>query len=212
MGLSNTIPLLLLSILMFGVLGNAQLTSDFYSTTCPNVTVIARSLLEQASRSDVRLTAQVMRLHFHDCFVNTYTCALNIELKACEPQGCDGSVLLDAALADGVEGEKEAFQNAGSLGGFEVIDEIKTALENVCPGVVSCADILAITAEISVSLAGGPSWDVLLGRRDGRTANRDDAVAALPLGPDSLDILTTKFSEHNLDTTDLVALSGTFAF
>ena len=70
----------------------------------------------------------------------------------CEPQGCDGSVLLDAALADGVEGEKEAFQNAGSLGGFEVIDEIKTALENVCPGVVSCADILAITAEISVSL------------------------------------------------------------
>ena len=59
---------------------------------------------------------------------------------------------MDAALADGVEGEKEAFQNAGSLGGFEVIDEIKTALENVCPGVVSCADILAITAEISVSL------------------------------------------------------------
>ncbi|CAF2136758.1 peroxidase 58-like [Brassica rapa] len=196
MGLSNTIALLLISNLMFGVLGNAQLTSDFYSTTCPNVTVIARGLLEQASRSDVRLTAQVMRLHFHDCFVN----------------GCDGSVLLDAALADGVEGEKEAFQNAGSLGGFEVIDEIKTALENVCPGVVSCADILAITAEISVSLAGGPSWDVLLGRRDGRTANRDDAVAALPLGPDSLDILTTKFSEHNLDTTDLVALSGAHTF
>ncbi|KAL0681361.1 hypothetical protein Bca4012_048208 [Brassica carinata] len=175
---------------------SGELTSDFYSMTCPNVTVIARSLLEQASRSDVRLTAQVMRLHFHDCFVN----------------GCDGSVLLDAALADGVEGEKEAFQNAGSLGGFEVIDEIKTALENVCPGVVSCADILAITAEISVSLAGGPSWDVLLGRRDGRTANRDDAVAALPLGPDSLDILTTKFSEHNLDTTDLVALSGAHTF
>ena len=70
MGLSNTIALLLISNLMFGVLGNAQLTSDFYSTTCPNVTVIARGLLEQASRSDVRLTAQVMRLHFHDCFVN----------------------------------------------------------------------------------------------------------------------------------------------
>jgi len=59
---------------------------------------------------------------------------------------------LDAAPADGVEGEKEAFQNAGSLDGFEVIDDIKTALENVCPGVVSCADILAIAAEISVAL------------------------------------------------------------
>ena len=56
--------------------------------------------------------------------------------------------------------------------------------------------------------AGGPSWDVLLGRRDGRTANRGDAVAALPLGPDSMEILTSKFSVHNLDTTDLVALSG----
>lgn len=67
-------------------------------------------------------------------------------------QGCDGSVLLDAAPADGVEGEKEAFQNAGSLDGFKVIDDIKTALENVCPGVVSCADILAIAAEISVAL------------------------------------------------------------
>ncbi|CAH2072328.1 unnamed protein product [Thlaspi arvense] len=138
MGLSNTIPSLLLSILMFGALGIAQLSSDFYSNTCPNVTIIARSLIEQASRSDVRLTAQFTRLHFHDCFVN----------------GCDGSVLLDAAPANGVEGEKKAFQNDNSLDGFEVIDDIKTALENVCPGVVSCADILSIAAEISVSLCG----------------------------------------------------------
>lgn len=33
-------------------------------------------------------------------------------------------------------------------------------------------------------------------------------MAALPLGPDSMEILTSKFSVHNLDTTDLVALSG----
>ncbi|CAA7059086.1 unnamed protein product [Microthlaspi erraticum] len=175
---------------------NCRLRSDFYSTTCPNVTVIARGLIEQASRSDVRLPAKVMRLHFHDCFVN----------------GCDGSVLLDAAPADGVEGEKGALQNANSLAGFEVIDDIKTALENVCPGVVSCADILPIAAEVSVALAGGPSWDVLLGRRDGRTASQTDAAAALPLGSDSLDILTSKFSAHNLDTTDLVALSGAHTF
>ncbi|EOA22256.1 hypothetical protein CARUB_v10002844mg [Capsella rubella] len=197
MYLSKTLLFILFSIwILFGVLGNAQLSSGFYSTTCPNATVIARGLIEQASRGDVRLTAKVMRLHFHDCFVN----------------GCDGSVLLDAAPADVVEGEKEAFQNAGSLGGFEVIDDIKTALENVCPGVVSCADILAIAAEISVALAGGPSWDVLLGRRDGRTAISADAVATLPLGSDSLHILTSKFSVHNLDTTDLVALSGAHTF
>ena len=78
MGLSNiNIPLLLLSLLMFGVLGNAQLSSDFYSESCPNVTIIARRLIQRASRSDVRLTAKVMRLHFHDCFVNVRSISIH---------------------------------------------------------------------------------------------------------------------------------------
>lgn len=64
-------------------------------------------------------------------------------------QGCDGSLLLDNA--DGIETEKDEPQNA-SVDGYGVVDDIKTALENVCPGVVSCSDILAIAAQISVSL------------------------------------------------------------
>lgn len=65
-------------------------------------------------------------------------------------QGCDGSILLDNA--DGIVSEKDANPNRNSALGFEVVDDIKTALENVCPGVVSCADILAIASQISVSL------------------------------------------------------------
>lgn len=64
-------------------------------------------------------------------------------------QGCDGSLLLDNA--DGIESEKDARPNL-STEGYDVVDSIKTALENVCPGVVSCADILAIASQILVSM------------------------------------------------------------
>jgi len=58
-------------------------------------------------------------------------------------QGCDGSVLIDSPS------EKDAIPNL-TLQGFEVIDAAKTAIEKVCPGVVSCADILAMASQIAV--------------------------------------------------------------
>lgn len=64
--------------------------------------------------------------------------------KLIDLQGCDGSVLLNST--DTMLTEKEALLNKGSLRGFEQIDEIKMELECACPGVVSCADILALVA------------------------------------------------------------------
>ncbi len=63
-------------------------------------------------------------------------------------QGCDASVLLDSTANN--EAEKEAVPNL-SLAGFDVLEEVKTQLEKTCPGVVSCADILALAARDSVS-------------------------------------------------------------
>ena len=54
--------------------------------------------------------------------------------------------------SDTIVSEKEAAPNNNSARGYDVVDRMKTALEAACPGVVSCADILAVAAERSVVL------------------------------------------------------------
>lgn len=63
-------------------------------------------------------------------------------------QGCDASVLLDAT--DQSDSEKDSPPNV-SLKGFDIIDIIKEELEQICPGVVSCADILTLAAREGVA-------------------------------------------------------------
>ena len=65
-------------------------------------------------------------------------------------QGCDASILLDNTTT--IVSEKFAAPNNNSARGFEVVDDMKAAVERACPGVVSCADILTIAAEQSVAL------------------------------------------------------------
>ncbi|KAG2726586.1 hypothetical protein I3760_01G119800 [Carya illinoinensis] len=131
------IALFCIAFLLGGIsASHAQLSSTFYDATCPNVTNITRAVIENALLSDPRIGASLIRLHFHDCFVNVRSTSLHAS-----------SLLLN---------EKEAALNNNSVRGFGVVDDIKTALESACPGIVSCADILAIAAEESVSLAGGP--------------------------------------------------------
>ncbi|EFH42522.1 predicted protein [Arabidopsis lyrata subsp. lyrata] len=69
---------------------------------------------------------------------------------ACGGVSCDGSILLDDTPS--FLGEKTAGPSNKTVRGFEVIDKIKFKIEKMCPGIVSCADILAITARDSVLL------------------------------------------------------------
>lgn len=134
--------------------------------------------------------ASLLRLHFHDCFVN----------------GCDGSVLLDDSST--ITGEKTAVPNANSARGFDVIDTIKSQVEKSCSGVVSCADILAIAARDSVVELGGPSWTVMLGRRDSTTASKSGANNNIPPPTSSLSKLISLFQAQGLSTKEMVALAG----
>ncbi|XP_037453832.1 cationic peroxidase 1-like [Triticum dicoccoides] len=153
--------------------------------------------------NEKRMGASLLRLHFHDCFV----------------ERCDGSVLLDnvpaTATAPAFVGEKNAFGNINSLRGFEVIDTIKTAVDQACPGVVSCADILALAARDGTFLLRGPTWTVPLGRRDSTTASMDLANRDLPPPfanlvsnpPDNSDLIA-RFQRKGLSATEMTVLSG----
>jgi peroxidase len=186
---SRVVLVLFLAFLAAGTA--AALSTEYYNKRCPTLQPTVRYAVARAVAADPNAGAAVIRIFFHDCFVN----------------GCDASVLLDDAPGSFV-GEKGAGPNANSLRGYEVVDAAKSAVEAACPGAVSCADVLALAARDAVSLLGGPSWNVRLGRLDARSASRDAANANLP-GPGSgLPALVAAFRAKGLSARDMTALSG----
>ncbi|CAH2065411.1 unnamed protein product [Thlaspi arvense] len=132
--------------------------------------------------------AGLLRMHFHDSFV----------------RGCDASVLLDWKGKN--KAEKDGPPNI-SLHAFYVIDNAKKALEEQCPGVVSCADILSLAARDAVALSGEPSWEVPKGRKDGRISKAVE-TRQLPAPTFNFSQLQQSFGQRGLSTHDLVVLSG----
>ncbi|KAG6545812.1 hypothetical protein Mapa_012773 [Marchantia paleacea] len=184
----------LTSILVFvfaAVAAEAQLSTNFYDSTCPQAASIVQTKVDAFVEGDRGLAAALMRLHFHDCFV----------------RGCDGSVLLNSTDPD-ILTEKSALLNNNSLRGFEQIDEIKMELECACPGVVSCADILALVARDATVKVGGLRWPVFLGRIDGAGSFADEVNGSLPERRDNFTKLVETFAKVGLDAKDMIILSG----
>uniref|UniRef100_A0A2P2IX78 Peroxidase n=1 Tax=Rhizophora mucronata TaxID=61149 RepID=A0A2P2IX78_RHIMU len=168
------------------------LSWTFYKYSCPKVEYIVRKHLRKVFKEDIGQAAGLLRLHFHDCFV----------------QGCDGSVLLDGSASG--PSEQQAPPNLTlRKKAFEIVNDLRELIHKECGRVVSCSDIVALAARDAVFLSGGPDYDVPLGRRDGLVfATQNATIANLPPPTSNTSFLLTSLATKNLDATDVVALSG----
>ncbi|KAL6888473.1 hypothetical protein ACP4OV_009499 [Aristida adscensionis] len=180
-----------MAAVLCGVTGaRAQLRMGFYAESCPGAEQLVGDYVRQHVRRVPTVAAALLRLHFHDCFV----------------RGCDASVLLNSTAAGGVA-ERDAPPNL-TLRGFDFVDRVKGLLEEACPGVVSCADVLALAARDAVAAIGGPSWRVATGRRDGTVSSAEEALDEIPRPTMTFPELADLFASKGLGVRDLVWLSG----
>ncbi|XP_074561813.1 peroxidase 5-like [Curcuma longa] len=169
----------------------AQLRVGFYSQTCPTAETLIRQTFNDAVQQTDDIGADLLRMHFHDCFV----------------RGCDGSVLIASANGNTAEKDAEVNQTIEEEA-FQVVDNAKARLEAACPGVVSCADILAFFARDSVAHYGGHFYDLPAGRRDGRISRASESMSELPSPNLRLGQLTKVFAGKGLTQYEMITLSG----
>ncbi|XP_057793414.1 LOW QUALITY PROTEIN: peroxidase 12-like [Salvia miltiorrhiza] len=168
------------------------LSWTYYDVSCPNLEPIVRQQLNKVLKNDITQAAGLLRLHFHDCFV----------------QGCDGSVLLDGSTSG--PGEQSAPPNLSLRAeAFKIINDLRRRVHDKCGRVVSCADIVALAARDAVFLSGGPDYSIPLGRRDSLNfATINETLANLPPPSSNTSALLTSLGTKNFTATDVVALSG----
>ncbi|KAL2505995.1 Peroxidase 63 [Abeliophyllum distichum] len=108
------------------------LSTNYYQKSCPKFEQILQDTTTNkqiSSPTTAAAAAATLSLFFHDCFI----------------RGCDASVLISSTHFN--KAERDADINLSLPDdGFDVVVRAKTALELACPGVVSCADIIAVAA------------------------------------------------------------------
>ncbi|KDP21543.1 hypothetical protein JCGZ_22014 [Jatropha curcas] len=190
MKITSFVFVCLVVLSVIGVCRGGGLRKEFYQKTCPQAEEIVRNITWNHVPSNPNLPAKLLRMHFHDCFL----------------RGCDGSILINSTANS--TAEKDAIPNL-TLAGFDVIEEIKSEIEKACPGIVSCADILALAARDSVSFQfKKPLWPVLTGRRDGIVSLASEVSDNIPSPFANFSTLLQNFKNKGLNVHDLVVLSG----
>ncbi|RVW46540.1 Peroxidase 31 [Vitis vinifera] len=186
--------LILFSLLFFLGLVNpseSRLSVNYYQKACPRFSQIMQDTITNKQITSPTTAAATLRLFFHDCFI----------------EGCDASVLVSSTPFN--KAERDADMNLSLPGdGFDVVVRAKTALELACPGVVSCADILAVATRDLVTMVGGPFYKVPLGRRDGLVSQANRVEGNLPRPTMSISQIISIFAVRGFSVQEMVALSG----
>ncbi|GLT46785.1 hypothetical protein SLA2020_205150 [Shorea laevis] len=188
-----TLVSLSLSLSLFPDSVSAHLRKNYYAKICPSVeSIVRKAVTKKFQRTFVTVPA-TLRLFFHDCFV----------------QGCDASVIIASTGKN--KAEKDHPDNLSLAGdGFDTVIKAKAAVDAVprCRNKVSCADILAMATRDVIALAGGPYYDVELGRLDGLSSTAASVHGKLPQPFFSLNQLNTLFAANGLTQKDMIALSA----
>uniref|UniRef100_A0A0D6QRT9 Peroxidase n=1 Tax=Araucaria cunninghamii TaxID=56994 RepID=A0A0D6QRT9_ARACU len=168
------------------------LSGTYYDESCPGLEKIVQKKMKSFLSEDISDAAGILRLQFHDCFV----------------QGCDGSVLLNGSESNPSEQSANPNKTLRPKA-LAIINEIKDTVEALCPQTVSCADILTMASRESIWIAGGPDILFPLGRKDSLSyATVNETVDNLPTPTFNTAQLLKSFSRKKLYKHDLVALSG----
>uniref|UniRef100_A0A803NZL8 peroxidase n=1 Tax=Cannabis sativa TaxID=3483 RepID=A0A803NZL8_CANSA len=167
------------------------LVMNFYKDSCPQAEDIIKEQVRLLYKRHKNTAFSWLRNIFHDCAV----------------QSCDASLLLDSTRRS--LSEKEMDRSFG-MRNFRYIETIKEAVERECPGVVSCSDILVLSARDGIASLGGPYIPLKTGRRDGRRSRAEILEQYLPDHNESMSVVLDRFASMGIDTPGLVALLGTY--
>ncbi|KAL5730549.1 peroxidase [Ranunculus cassubicifolius] len=187
MGRTGSGLLILCFLTLFGST-LAQLKLRFYNKSCPKAEEIVLKYVKKHIPNAPSLAAALLKLNYVDCFV----------------QGCDASILLNSTSKNNAERDYGVNLH---LRGFGFIDGIKKLLEAKCPGIVSCADIIALAARDSIVTTGGPTWNVPTGRRDGTVSKFTEAKQYISQNNGYYGIIPT-WIRNGLTIKDFIVLYG----
>ncbi|XP_059642150.1 peroxidase 41-like [Cornus florida] len=169
----------------------ALLSLDYYAKTCPKFEQIVTEQITTKQSTNPSTAAAILRVFFHDCIVD----------------GCDASILVGSTHTN--KAERDAEMNESLAGdAFDIVTRIKTALELACPGIVSCADILAMATRNLVKMVGGPFYNVLLGRKDSLVSEASRVEPNLSKANHSMDEMIKRFGGKGFSVEEMVTLVG----